>query len=223
MTALSFGTGALDAATYLGMDQVFGANMTGNVILVGLSAAGSPTVPLLGPLSALGGFVLGSWILGVILRAFTATGPKSVAAILWSGAVGMAGVCVAVAMLPMTDLVLHAVTFSIGVLMGFQAIAARMVGVPDISTVVITSTLSLLFSQAGPLRGRATAAATGRRVAAVLSMFLGAVVGALLLNLDLVAALILPAAILLAVAIIFTARAVAAKKAEELELELATA
>lgn len=33
--------------------------------------------------------------------------------------------------------------------MGFEAIAARQVGVPDVSTVVITSTLSLLLSEAG--------------------------------------------------------------------------
>jgi uncharacterized membrane protein YoaK (UPF0700 family) len=217
MIALSFGTGALDAATYLGMDRVFGANMTGNVILIGLSIAGSEHAPLLGPLSALGGFAAGSWILGLILRRvpFSDGRDASLVPVFWTAACGMLAVTGVLAFVPINDVPIHTVTLAIGILMGFQAIVARRVGVPDVSTVVITSTLSLLFSEAGRFWGGAKTAATMRRFAAVASMFLGAVCGALLLQLALWCAMLIPAIILVSVALAFTANQQPAKGATE--------
>lgn len=206
MIALSFGTGALDAATYLGMDRVFGANMTGNVILIGLSVVGSEHAVLLGPLAALGGFAAGSWLLGLILRRFPPRNGKDSALIpvFWTTAGGMMAITVVLYVLPVNAVLMHTVTLAIGILMGFQAIAARRVGVPDVSTVVITSTLSLLFSEAGRFWGGAKTAATMRRFAAVTSMFLGAVSGALLLHLTLWSAMLVPTFILLCVALAFS-------------------
>lgn len=206
MIALSFGTGTLDAATYLGMDRVFGANMTGNVILIGLSIAGSEHAPLVGPLSALGGFAAGSWLLGLILRLFPPSGGRDAAlvSVLWIAACGMLAVTGALSFLPINEVLIHTVTLAIGILMGFQAIAARRVGVPDVSTVVITSTLSLLFSEAGRYWGGAQTASTMRRLAAVVSMFLGAACGALLLQTALWCAMLVPAFILISVAVAFT-------------------
>jgi uncharacterized membrane protein YoaK (UPF0700 family) len=208
MTALSFGTGALDAATYLGMERVFGANMTGNVIVVGLALTGAEHIPLLGPLAALGGFIAGSWVLGQILRRFPPSGraDTTLVSLFWISAGGMLAVATALSLLPSSETLFHVVTFAIGLLMGCQAIAARRVGVPDISTVVITSTLSLLFSEAGRFRGGVSTPATRRRLAAVGSMFLGAIAGAFLLHLGLGlgVALLLPAAILSGVAIVYT-------------------
>jgi uncharacterized membrane protein YoaK (UPF0700 family) len=206
MISLSFGTGALDAATYLGMDRVFGANMTGNVILVGLSVAGSEHIELLGPLAALAGFAAGSFVLGLILRRFPPPDGRDPALIpvFWTTAAGMLAVTVVLYVLPMHEVLMHVMTLAIGILMGFQAIAARRVGVPDVSTVVITSTLSLLFSEAGHFWGGGKTAATMRRFAAVASMFLGAVCGALLLHLTLWSAMLVPTFILLCVALAFS-------------------
>lgn len=203
MVALSFGTGALDAATYLGMGNVFGANMTGNVILVGLSLAGNSQVPLIGPLASLSGFAAGSWLLGLILRRFPASShsDKALVAVLWVTALGMLGIAVALLLLPDQIKVVHGVTLAIGMLMAFQAIAARRVGVPGVSTVVITSTLSLLLSEAGEFHGGATTKTTMTRLAAVMSMFLGAIAGAALLHLGLWVPLLAAAVILLGVAI----------------------
>ncbi|MFE4194706.1 YoaK family protein [Paenarthrobacter sp. NPDC056912] len=208
MIALSFGTGALDAATYLGMDRVFGANMTGNVILIGLSLAGSEHVPLLGPLAALGGFAVGSLLLGLILRRFPPADGRDFALVpvFCVTALGMLTVTGVLFAMPMSEVLMHTVTLGIGTLMGFQAIAARRVGVTDVSTVVVTSTLSLLFSEAGRFWGGASTPATIRRFAAVASMFLGAVCGALLLHVALWVAMLVPASILLGVAVAFTFR-----------------
>ncbi|MFJ4171675.1 YoaK family protein [Paenarthrobacter sp. NPDC089714] len=206
MIAVSFGTGALDAATYLGMEHIFGANMTGNVILVGLALAGSEHITLWGPLTALGGFAFGSWILGLILRRFPPKNAKDTAVIpvFWFIAVGMVAVTVLMSLLPLSESLMHAATVAIGIFMGFQAIAARRVGVPDVSTVVITSTLSLLFSEAGRFWGGAKTAATLRRLAAVISMFLGAIAGALLEHHALWWAMAVPAIILTGVALTLT-------------------
>lgn len=210
MTAVSFGTGALDAATYLGMDGVFGANMTGNVILTALSIAGEGTHSYLGPLLSLVGFITGSWLFGLITRRYSkSVRPDPVVAPVFTlCAAGMIVVAAVLFWLPLQGSVLHTTTFIIGALMGCQAIAARRVGVPDISTVVVTSTLSLLFAEAGTFRGGATNQATGRRLAAVLSMLLGALSGALLLKIGLVAAMSVPAIILSVVAVIYTILAV---------------
>ncbi|MFE7421692.1 YoaK family protein [Rhodococcus sp. NPDC057529] len=208
MTAVSFGTGALDAATYLGMDGVFGANMTGNVILIALSIAGEGVHSFIGPAMALGGFVTGSWLLGLLARRHpkSAAPDRLVAPVFGLCAAGMAIVTGLLVGTPIAGTLLHSATFAIGLLMGFQAIAARRVGVTDISTVVITSTLSLLFSEAGKFWGGASSEATRRRLAAVTSMLLGALAGALLLKISLTAALILPTTILTIVAAIYTAQ-----------------
>lgn len=96
--------------------------------------------------------------------------------------------------------------------MGFQALAVRRVGVPDGSTVVITATLSLLFSEAGQYRNRASPIATVCRVAAVLSMFLGAIIGALPPKIGLTVALLLPTAVLTIVAAVYAYHAVHQRK-----------
>lgn len=209
MTAVSFGTGALDAATFLGMDEVFGANMTGNVILIAMAIAGEGSHSYLGPLMALGGFAAGSWLLGLVARRHPKSAPVDplLAPVFAFCATGMTAVMVMLMVLPPENGVLHTATFSIGVLMGCQAIAARRVGVPDMSTVVITSTLSLLFAEAGTSNSGASNLATSRRIAAVLSMFLGAMCGALLLKTTLVLALAVPSVILAAVAVVYTVRA----------------
>ncbi|MFF5794557.1 YoaK family protein [Paeniglutamicibacter sp. NPDC012692] len=206
MVFLSFGTGVLDAATYIGMGGIFGANMTGNVILVAISLAGTGNIHITGPLLALGGFVLGSWVAGLVTRRHPASkeSDPTIAPLFWITALGMVGISVAFWMLPSSALLFHASTGIIGVLMACQALAARRVGVPDISTVVVTSTLSLLFSEAGRFNGGAGNAATGRRFAAVVSMFGGAVLGAFLVPHGLNIALLVPTFLLVAVAVGYT-------------------
>jgi uncharacterized membrane protein YoaK (UPF0700 family) len=58
MLALTFVTGCVDGASYLGLDRVFSANMTGNVVLQGFALAGAAGVPHLSAGLALLGFLL---------------------------------------------------------------------------------------------------------------------------------------------------------------------
>jgi uncharacterized membrane protein YoaK (UPF0700 family) len=44
----------VDAVSYLGLGRVFTANMTGNIVLLGLGIAGSEGLPVVAPLVSLG-------------------------------------------------------------------------------------------------------------------------------------------------------------------------
>ena len=65
---LTFSTGVVDAIGYLGLDKVFTANMTGNVVILAMGLTGQDGLPIVGPVVALVGFVVGAAIAGRLLR-----------------------------------------------------------------------------------------------------------------------------------------------------------
>ena len=202
MLTLSFSTGVLDAATYLGLHGVFTANMTGNLILVSLGVTGQASIPVLRAFLALGGFAVGAAAAGRLLRA-GATGSSSeartCAAVLTVGLL-LAGSSVALFLGAGNAWLLDSLTVALAFAMGAQAIAARRVGVGDITTVVVTSTLAGLAGE-NPVTGRsADGALTARRALAVATMGLGAVTGALLMLTSVEVAVAVSALLTLAVA-----------------------
>ncbi|MCX2749895.1 YoaK family protein [Arthrobacter sp. MI7-26] len=68
MLALTFSTGALDPAGYLGLDRVFTGNMTGNVGDPWHGLAGADNLPILGPIVAPIAFVAGAALAGRLSR-----------------------------------------------------------------------------------------------------------------------------------------------------------
>jgi uncharacterized membrane protein YoaK (UPF0700 family) len=60
LLALTLTAGMIDAIAFLGLEQVFAANMTGNLIVLGLAIAGAPALSVGGPLAALAAFLLGA-------------------------------------------------------------------------------------------------------------------------------------------------------------------
>jgi uncharacterized membrane protein YoaK (UPF0700 family) len=82
---------------------------------------------------------------------------------------------------------------------GLQNAVVRRLGVPDLTTTVLTMTLTGI---AADIRAGTPVQVVGRRVLAVVTMFLGAVVGAVLvLQADTTAALALATAVLAAVTV----------------------
>ena len=65
MILLTIVTGLVDAVAYLRLGHVFVANMTGNVVFLGFSAAGAPGLSVVGSLVAIACFLPG----GVARRA----------------------------------------------------------------------------------------------------------------------------------------------------------
>jgi uncharacterized membrane protein YoaK (UPF0700 family) len=184
LIVLTFGTGVVDAASYVGLHNVFTANMTGNVIFIGLGLAGHAGTPLGRSLVALVGFALGALLAGRYLRP-AVTGvrvPGRVVHLLGTVAVVFATLTVASAFWVPGQVGLDIATALFSIAMGMQAGAARRIAVAEVSTVVVTSTFASLFADSRLGGGSRTRQA--RRLGAILAMCGGACVGALLLHLS---------------------------------------
>jgi uncharacterized membrane protein YoaK (UPF0700 family) len=180
MLVLTFTTGINDAVGYLGLDKVFTGNMTGNVVVLGMAVVGGSGLPILGPALALVGFMVGAAIAGRLLK----HGTRS-----WHGVTTLVFAAVAVLMLVLgTTLLLVGeepshpvgvtVTTTAALAMGLQAAAARLVAVKDVTTVVVTSTITGLAADLGS--GKRAGAA--RRASAVVAIIAGAAAGAALIK-----------------------------------------
>lgn len=143
MLALTFSTGIVDGVGYLGLDRVFTGNMTGNVVVLGMGLAGADGLPVLGPLLALVGFLIGAAAAGRALRAHGKGWTPATTALLTSVATLLTLITIFIAIdSHPSHAVALSVTGGLGLAMGTQAATARQVGVPDVSTVVVTSTIT---------------------------------------------------------------------------------
>lgn len=202
MLALTFGTGVVDAVGYLGLDRVFTGNMTGNVVILGMALVGADDLPVLGPVLALLGFMAGAALAGRVLR--TAVGGWTRRTTALFGSVGVVMVALAVLLLAVEDdldepLALI-VTTLLGAAMGVQAAAARVIAVKDVTTVVVTSTITGLAADS--VLGSGRGGGSGRRAAAVVLILAGAAAGAALLRWHLGAGLVVAGAIVLAATVV---------------------
>lgn len=205
MLALTFSTGIVDAVGFLGLDRVFTGNMTGNVVILGMAIVGAEDLPVLGPLLALGGFMAGAALGGRALRRAPDGWSRRTTTLL--ALVGL--VIGALAVLILLDERLDrpvalTVTALLGGAMGLQAAVARFIAVKDVTTVVVTSTITGLAADSVLGSGQGTGSA--RRTAAVLMILAGAAVGAALLTWHLAAGLVASAVITLVVAALGTFR-----------------
>lgn len=202
MLALTFSTGIIDAVGYLGLDRVFTGNMTGNVVILGMGLLGANDLPVIGPIVALAGFVLGAMVGGRVLRP-VADGWTSRSTGLFA-VVGATVLAIALALfiigpdLPFVAQLI--VTGGLGAAMGAQAATARHIAVKDVTTVVITSTLAGLAADSyfGGKKGQSWR----RRVSAVVLIGLGAVTGAAALNVNIAFGLLISAVITLMAALL---------------------
>ena len=196
---LTMSTGAIDAVSYLALDRVFTGNMTGNVLFIGFALVGVAGIPLLNNVVALLGFITGSIISGrVIGRGHPKGLPATSATTLVVGAAVI--VALGVTLLLSTDLpewALLVVTFLLATAMGGQVSAVKPIGNSDVTTIVVTNTVANLARDTR--LGGGSNQNWAPRLLAIVAMFLGAAVGAGLVN---VAG---GAVALLAAAAIFTA------------------
>lgn len=196
-------TGLIDAVSILGLGRVFVANMTGNVTFIGFALAGAPGFSLSASIAALLGFLAGALVGGVLVARFA--GHRGLM-LRNTGVVEFVLMAIAfLLVLPSAGLpdagVGAAVAALLAAAMGIQNTTARRLAVPDLTTTVLTMTLTGIAADVrhSPLR------TTTRRILAVLAMLLGAIVGALLvLNTTLAWALALALILLGAVVVIAT-------------------
>ena len=214
LLVLTFTTGVIDAASYLGLGHVFTANMTGNVVLLGFGIAGGSGLPVVSPIVSLVAFLVGATVGGRMAAVFPAGAVHlSRSMLIEIGVVLLAALLALV--LDITpngfsgDLVIALLAFGMGV----RNATVRRVKVADLTTTVLTMTLTGLAADSALAGGEGEG--SWRRTVAVLAMLLGAIAGALLLKVDL--ALVLGLACLLAILtwVIFIPAAAIAERAGE--------
>jgi uncharacterized membrane protein YoaK (UPF0700 family) len=176
---LTINTGVIDAVSILSLGRVFVANMTGNVAFVGFAVAGAPGFSLSASLWALAGFVAGAYIGGLLIRRVGHhRGHLFAAAVLIETA--LLGAALAISIIAghrLSQAEIDVVAASAAIGLGLQNAVVRRLAVPDLTTTVLTMTLTgiaadVVAGNHGP--------ALVRRVAALSAMLGGAVVGALL-------------------------------------------
>jgi uncharacterized membrane protein YoaK (UPF0700 family) len=190
LLVLTFTTGLVDAVSYLGLGRVFTANMTGNIVFLGFGIAGSGGLPVVAPLVSLGSFLLGAAGGGVLANRMGDLHPQHIARALAIevSLIGVAAVLAAAVDVRPNDVTGDILIALLAFAMGVRNATVRRIGVPDLTTTVLTMTLTGLAAES-PVAG-GSGNGTARRVAAVLAMLTGALAGALLLKTSLVLPLV---------------------------------
>jgi uncharacterized membrane protein YoaK (UPF0700 family) len=206
--ALTVVTGMVDAVSFLGLGHVFTANMTGNVVFIGFAVAGAPGLSIARSLTSLIAFLFGAGLGGRLGVAMAASNRKrwllivatAEAALLLAAALASIGFNIE-SETPMRSL--YAVIILTAVAMGLRNATVRRLAVPDMTTTVLTLTLTGVAADSSLAGGSNTR--IGSRTATVLLMFAGAAIGALLVRRGLVLPLALSCICVLAATAIFAA------------------
>jgi uncharacterized membrane protein YoaK (UPF0700 family) len=203
LLVLTFVTGIVDGVSYLGLGHTFVANMTGNIVFLGFGLAGAPGLSVAAALVSLGAFLVGAVGGGRLTRHLGEPRDR------WLlPAIGLEAVFVALAALVavghIADDRRYVVIALLAFPMGVRNATVRAIGVPDLTTTVLTLTITGLAADS-PLGGGSWAG-TPRKLTAIGAMLLGALAGGLLvIHHHLVLALWLTAALLGASLVVFGA------------------
>ncbi|MFD0277403.1 YoaK family protein [Kitasatospora sp. NPDC127111] len=180
LVALTVVSGFLDAVSYLGLGHVFTANMTGNVVVIGFAAVGTSGFSVVGSLLSLAAFLAGAVLAGRTEARLRGRGRArwvravvTAEAVLLAAGTGLAFTCDAATV---TDLLIVLMALAMGLRNG----TVRKLAVPDLTTTVLTLTLTGLASESSLAGGDNPRA--GRRLGSVAAMLAGAAAGATLVN-----------------------------------------
>ena len=180
MLAMTLVTGLVDAFSYLLLGHVFVANMTGNVVFLGFAVAGAQGFSTAGSATAIASFGVGALVGGKIgsrlgqnrgrLLVFCAT--------IQAAFLAVSVVFASFAGSPIPAGYRYSLIVFLSIAMGIQNAGARKLGVPDLTTTVLTLTITGIAADSTFVGGRGSRA--GRRSIAVAAMLVGALVGAAL-------------------------------------------
>ena len=177
LLGLTVVSGLIDAVSYLGLEHVFTANMTGNVVVLGFAAAGAPGFSVPHTLTSLGSFVVGAMAGGRVAVRLGGGSRRTWARLTLAAEAVLLGISAVVAFAApgatATAYTLIAVT---AFAMGLRNATVRKLGVPDLTTTVLTMTLTGLAADSRAGGGPGTR--SPRRTASVVAMVAGAGIGA---------------------------------------------
>jgi uncharacterized membrane protein YoaK (UPF0700 family) len=191
-------TGLVDAVSFLSLGRVFTANMTGNVVLLAFATARVPGLSIVRSLTALLAFLVGAVLGGrVMARAsadsqirFAAQAFRLEVAFLLAASFCSIGYRSDLPEHPFQPFALIALT---ALAMGTRNAAVRKLAIPDLTTTVLTLTITGIGADSSLAKGSNPRLA--RRFASIAAMFLGAALGAVVIRYSISAALWLATAI----------------------------
>jgi uncharacterized membrane protein YoaK (UPF0700 family) len=195
MTAV---TGLVDAVSFLSLGRVFTANMTGNIVLLAFATAHVSGLSIAGSLTALLAFLVGAVLGGrAIARAnadsqirFAAKAFLLEVVFLFAASfcsIGYRGNLLEDSFQRFTLIALTALA------MGTRNAAVRKLAIPDLTTTVLTLTITGIGADSSLAKGNNPRLA--RRLESVAAMFFGAAVGAVGIHYSISAVLWLATAI----------------------------
>jgi uncharacterized membrane protein YoaK (UPF0700 family) len=179
LAALTVVSGFVDAVSFLGLGHVFTSNMTGNVVLLGFAAAGAPGFSMGASLCALAAFAVGALAGGKLARRVQPLRNLLLVAMV----IEVACTAVAAVVAGMVPAVgsgwpRYVIIALLAVAVGQRNAAVRRLGVPDMSTTVLTTALTGLVSNSSLAGGTNPHAGLARTT--ILCLCGGALVGAVL-------------------------------------------
>ena len=184
LNALTVSSGAVDAISFLALGKVFSAFMTGNIAFFGLRAAGASRAPgVVAIVASMAAFAVGVYLSTQIVKLpeGSCLWPKQVTVALGLSLIAHAvflAVWFASNGQPSID-VAHVLLGTWALAMGMQSAAVRTLHVEGVFTTAATATIVFL---AGDITNWSATVVERRRFAGVLvSLFLGATAGGLLL------------------------------------------
>jgi uncharacterized membrane protein YoaK (UPF0700 family) len=204
LLALTVVTGLVDAVSYLRLGHVFVANMTGNVVFLGFSVDPHSGLSAVASVIAVAGFAVGALAGGRLAHAFPAatTGRWLVTALAGEAIIiGLVALLTATAVLPFTGHGSFATIAILACALGVQNSTVRHLGAPDLTTTVLTLTLTGLAADSALAHG--PGAKPHRRLGSIAAMLAGAAAGAAILQWSPPAALAIAALLVAAVAVAF--------------------
>src|SRR5712691_11909764 len=183
LNLLTVSSGAVDAISFLALGKVFSAFMTGNIAFLGLRVAGAPAPGAVAIVASVAAFAAGVYLSTRIVKPSEGSGmwPQRVTVALGLSLIGHAvflAVWFASNGQPPIE-VAHVLLGSWALAMGMQSAAVRTLHVEGVFTTAATATIIFLV---GHITNWSATVAERRRFAGVLvSLFVGAAAGGLLL------------------------------------------
>lgn len=181
LLVLTVATGIVDAASYLGLGHVFVANMTGNVVFFGFAT--SPASGLSTALAAVAfvAFLLGAFGGGIAGRLLDGSRWWPGGLFVVDGLVLVAAAAMALRGVDHRMLLVAMLALAFGV----QNSTVRRMGVPDLTTTVLTLTVTGLAADSR--LGGGPGGKPVRRLTSIAAMLAGAAIGAELVRVSLTA------------------------------------
>jgi len=197
LLALTGISGFVDACSYLGLGHVFTANMTGNVVFLGFAAAGAPGFSVTASLVSLAAFLVGALAGGHLARALRMSRRRWIMTCIGVECLLVAEAATVAAIIGVAGFGRYAIIAVMALAMGCRNATVRELSVADMTTTVLTMTLTSLAADCVLTGG--SSPRTPRRVAAVAAMLTGAWLGVAVLRIAGPLACLITGAVALAV------------------------